>query len=114
MTKIRVTKAELQKVDDLIPKYKKILDDLPKNERRVLAAFLEFGCPIIITRQIAKRARLNVNKTSVHLKRLEEKGIITSIDYKNQRSWSIIDLFFHTYYLCRQGEYILIEDGVNR
>ncbi len=88
-------------VDDHTEYFKTHLDNLAPTERKVYLALAEIWAPAT-ARSIAEAARLNVNMTSSLLKRLINRGAVTSDDSKRTKWYQLAERLYNIYYLMRR------------
>lgn len=91
----------LHLVDEHTEYFKTQLDNLPAMERKVYVALAELWEPSS-ARRIATGARINTNKTSSLLNRLESRGAVTVTDSKKGRKYyQVAERMYNIYYLMR-------------
>ena len=89
-------------IDDHTEYFKSHLDNLPPIERKVYLALAELWNPST-AREIAKAARLDVNKTSSFLKRLVGRGaVIVAAQDKKTNWYAVAERMYNIYYLMRR------------
>ena len=91
-------------IDERTEYFKNHLENLPPQERKILAAVLAKWQPVT-SREIAEVARLNVNLVSAHLQRLLNKGEVVVVSQKGRRKWyETVDRMVPFYNRMRCGE----------
>ncbi len=101
----------LDLVDDHTEYFKSHLDSLPAQERKVYLALAHLWKPAT-AREIARRARLDTNQCSAHLKRLTERGVVEVAGGTVRRKlYYVAERLYNIYYLLRRarGQAPLIE-----
>ncbi|MCB9702768.1 MAG: AAA family ATPase [Myxococcales bacterium] len=89
-------------VDDHSDYFKSNIDALPFAERRVFTALAERWVPST-AREIAELARLDVNKTSALLARLEQRGAVTARAHSPRRKrYQLSERLYNLYWLLRR------------
>ncbi len=89
-------------IDDHTEYFKSHLDSLPPIERKVYLALAELWNPST-ARDIAKAARLDVNKTSSLLNRLIGRGAVLVESRKKKTKWYMVaERMYNIYYLMRR------------
>ncbi|MCP4680150.1 MAG: tetratricopeptide repeat protein [Deltaproteobacteria bacterium] len=89
-------------VDDHTEHFKSHLDALPAVERKVFVSLLELWDPAT-ARQVAKSARLDVNKASSMLRRLMTRGAVMQLDVPGRTKWyQASERLYNIYYLMRR------------
>jgi len=90
-------------VDEHTSYFKSVLESLPPTERKVFTALADLWAPAT-ARQVAKRARLDVNRTSSLLHRLAGRGAaeVTRIDGRT-KTYQVADRSYNLYHLLRRG-----------
>ena len=88
-------------VDDHSEYFRGNLNSLPKTERRIYAALADLWRPSS-TRQVAKRARLGVRKTSALLGRLTRRGAVKVGGNGRSRLYSVAEPLHCIYYQLRR------------
>ncbi len=89
-------------IDDHTEYFKSHLDNLPAIERKVYLSLAELWNPST-AREIAKAARLDVNKTSSLLKRLVGRGAVIVAAQEKKTNWyAIAERMYNIYYLMRR------------
>ena len=92
----------MQLVDDHTEYFRSRLDALPTVERKVYLALAEIWDPATAS-EVAKSARLNINKTSSLLNRLISRGAVVVVDKKGRTKWyQIAERMYNIYYLMRR------------
>ena len=93
----------LDLVDDHTEYFKSHLEALPVLERRVYLALARLWRPST-AREIANLARLDTNKCSALLKRLEGRGAVTAEGgTPRRRQYYLTERLYNIYYLLRRG-----------
>ena len=93
----------LDLVDDHTEYFKSHLETLPALERRVYLALARLWKPST-AREIADLARLDTNKCSALLKRLEGRGAVTvEGGTPRRRQYYLTERLYNIYYLLRRG-----------
>ncbi|MDE0147240.1 MAG: AAA family ATPase [Rhodospirillaceae bacterium] len=93
----------LNLVDDHTEYFKRHLDALPAQERRVYLALAELWKPAT-TREISDRARLDTSKCSAHLARLTERGAVEVTGGSPRRKlYYLAERLYNIYYLMRRA-----------
>ncbi|MDE0433052.1 MAG: ATP-binding protein [Bryobacterales bacterium] len=93
----------LDLVDDHTEYFKSHLDALPHQERKVYLAVADLWKPAS-AREIADRARLNVNQCSAQLKRLTSRGAIMETGGTPRRKlYYVSERLYNIYYLMRRA-----------
>jgi tetratricopeptide (TPR) repeat protein len=89
-------------VDEHTEYFKHHLDNLPPQERKVFVVLADLWDPST-ARQVAEMARLDVNVASAQLKRLVERGAVTT-PYKHGRSqfYQVAERMYNIYHLMRR------------
>jgi tetratricopeptide (TPR) repeat protein len=89
-------------VDEHTEYFKHHLDSLAPQERKVFVVLADLWDPST-ARQVAEAARLDVNTTSAMLKRLMERGAVTS-PYKRGRAqyYQVAERMYNVYHLMRR------------
>lgn len=89
-------------VDEHTEYFKHHLDNLPPQERKVFVALADLWDPST-ARTVAEAARLDVNVTSALLKRLVERGAVTT-PYKRGRAqyYQVAERMYNIYHLMRR------------
>jgi DNA polymerase III delta prime subunit len=91
-----------QLIDSHTDYFKSLLENLPATERKVFVELLEFWKPAN-TNEIAKAARLDVNKASALLKRLLDRGAIEIVEQSSKKKYyQVSERLFNIYYLMRK------------
>lgn len=92
----------LHLVDEHTEYFKSHLDNLPAVERKVYLALAEIY-DSATARQVAKAARLNVNKTSSLLGRLIERGAVVEANGRARaKEYLVAERMYNIYYLMRK------------
>ena len=93
----------LDLIDDHTEYFKSHLETLPALERRVYLALARLWKPST-AREIADLARLDTNKCSALLKRLEGRGAVTAEGgTPRRRQYYLTERLYNVYYLLRRG-----------
>lgn len=89
-------------VDEHTEYFKHHLDNLPPQERKVFVVLADLWDPST-ARQIAEAARLDVNVASAQLKRLMDRGAVTT-PYKQGRTqfYQVAERMYNIYHLMRR------------
>jgi tetratricopeptide (TPR) repeat protein len=89
-------------VDEHTEYFKHHLDNLPAQERKVFVVLADLWDPST-ARQVAEAARLDVNVASAQLKRLIERGAVTT-PYKHGRAqfYQVAERMYNIYHLMRR------------
>lgn len=98
-------------VDEHSEYFRSHLQALPAQERRVYLALAELWQPAT-TRQIAERVRIDTNRCSVCLKRLENRGVVALAGGTRRRKrYYLTERLYNIYYLLRrhQGGHHVVE-----
>ena len=98
-------------VDEHSEYFRSHLQALPAQERRVYLALAELWQPAT-TRQIAERVRIDTNRCSVCLKRLENRGVVAVAGGTRRRKrYYLAERMVNIYYLLRrhQGGHHVVE-----
>lgn len=92
----------IQLIDDHTEYFKSQLDGLAATERKVFVALLDIWDPAS-AREISEVTRLDVNKVSSLLKRLEQRGAITLVrTQSNKHFYQASERLYNIYYLMRR------------
>jgi hypothetical protein len=92
----------LRLVDEHTEYFKSHLDNLPPTERKVYITLAEIYDPAT-ARQVAKIARLDVNKTSSLLGRLIERGAVVEVNGRAKaKEYQVAERMYNIYYLMRR------------
>ncbi len=90
-----------QLVDDHTDYFKSQIESLPPQERKVFVSLAELWDPSS-SREVAKLARLPINKASSLLNRLLGRGIVSLLDNEGRtRYYQVAERMFNIYYLMR-------------
>ena len=93
----------LDLVDDHTEYFKSHLDSLPPQERRVYLALARLWKPST-TKEISDQARIDTNRCSAFLKRLERRGVVTIAGGTARRTqYYLTERLYNIYYLLRRG-----------
>lgn len=88
-------------IDDHTTYFKANVEALPPLERRVFVTLAELWGPAE-ARQVARRCRLEVNKTSALLKRLVEKGAVVEAGKVGRKNlYQVAERLYNIYHLMR-------------
>ncbi len=87
----------LDQIDEMTPRYKRLMDSLPVAHRKVIGALTRLPVPAGAT-DIAREARLEPRKASMALTRLKAKGIVS---HRN-RKWKLADPTLAAWYRARR------------
>jgi len=88
-------------IDDHTTYFKANMEALPSLERRVFVTLAELWEPAE-ARQVARRCRLDVNKTSALLKRLVEKGAVVETGKVGRKNlYQVAERLYNIYHLMR-------------
>ena len=88
-------------IDDHTTYFKANVEALPSLERRIFVTLAEIWEPAE-TRQVARRCRLEVNKTSALLKRLVEKGAVVEAGKVGRKNlYQVSERLYNIYHLMR-------------
>ena len=89
-------------VDEHTEYFKSHLDNLPPLERKVFVALADLWKPST-AREVADAARIDVNKSSSCLKRLQSKGAVVEVDKEGRRKWyQLAERMYNIYHLMRR------------
>jgi tetratricopeptide (TPR) repeat protein len=92
----------LQLIDDHTEYFKSQLDSLAAVERKAYLALAEIWDPAT-ARQVAESARLDVNKVSSYLARLEERGAVAVVEQRGRaKVYQVTERLYNIYYLMRR------------
>ena len=92
----------LQLIDEHTEYFKSHLDGLAPRERKVFVALADLWDPST-ARDVAEAARLDVNKTSALLKRLEQRGAVTVYDQRGRtKRYQVAERMYNIYHLMRR------------
>ncbi len=92
----------VQLIDDHTEYFKSHLDHLPALERKVFAALLDQWDPLT-AREVAQRARIDVNKASALLRRLGGRGAVEVIAANGRKKeYQAAERLYNIYYLMRR------------
>ena len=94
----------LNLVDDHTEYFKRHIEDLPPQERRVFVALAELWKPAT-TREIADQSRLGTSQCSAQLQRLIARGAV-AVDggTPRRKQYYLIERMYNIYYLLRRGD----------
>ena len=93
----------LDLVDDHTEYFKSHIESLPPQERRVYLALAELWKPAT-TREIADRSRLETSKSSAHLARLIERGVVqVEGGTARRKQYYLTERLYNIYYLMRRS-----------
>lgn len=89
-------------VDDHTEYFKSHLDNLAHAERKVYLALAELWDPAI-ARDVAQKARMDVNKTSSLLGRLVNRGAVTVVEQSPRVKWyQVAERMYNIYHIMRR------------
>ncbi|MEZ4432576.1 MAG: AAA family ATPase [bacterium] len=89
-------------VDEHTTYFKANVEALPAGERKVLVALADLWHRAT-SRQVAERARLDVNKASAYLKRLVDRGVVSEVDRIGRvRLYELTERLYNIYHLMRR------------
>lgn len=89
-------------IDDHSDYFKHNIDALPPLERRIFTALAELWAPAL-AREVAEFARVDVNKTSAVLARLEQHGLVSSHATSPRRKrYQVSERLYNLYWLMRR------------
>lgn len=89
-------------VDDHTEYFKSHLDALPAMERKVYIALADLWDPSSAA-EVAREARMPVNKTSAYLGRLVNNGAVVVTETKGRTKWyQVAERMYNIYYLLRR------------
>ena len=92
----------LDLVDEHTEYFKGHIEALPPQERRVYLALARLWKPAT-AKEVATQARVNVNKCSAQLKRLVDRGAVSTEDRaKQRRTYYVAERMYNIYYLLRR------------
>ena len=92
----------LDLVDEHTEYFKSHIEALPPQERRVYLALARLWKPAS-AKEVASQARVNVNKCSMQLKRLVDRGAVSMEDgAKRRRTYYVAERMYNIYYLLRR------------
>ena len=92
----------MQLVDDHTEYFKSHLDNLPSVERKVYLALADIWDPAA-ARQVSAAARLDINKTSSLLNRLQRRGAVSVISQRGKKKlYQVAERMYNIYYLMRR------------
>ena len=92
----------VQLIDDHTEYFKSHLDNLPALERKVFVALLDQWDPLT-AREVAQKARIDVNKASALLRRLVGRGAVEVISENGRkRQYQAAERLYNIYYLMRR------------
>ena len=92
----------LDLVDEHTEYFKSHIEALPPQERRVYLALARLWKPAT-AKEVASQARVNVNKCSMQLKRLVDRGAVSMEDgAKRRRTYYVAERMYNIYYLLRR------------
>lgn len=94
----------LDLVDDHTEYFKRHIEDLPPQERRVFVALAELWKPAT-TREVADQSRIGTSQCSALLQRLVARGAV-AIDggTPRRKQYYLIERMYNIYYLLRRGD----------
>ena len=94
----------LDLVDDHTEYFKRHIEDLPPQERRVFVALADLWKPAT-TREIADQARIGTSQCSAQLQRLIARGAV-AVDggTPRRKQYYLVERMYNIYYLLRRGD----------
>ena len=94
----------LDLVDDHTEYFKRHIEDLPPQERRVFIALAELWRPAT-TREIADQSRIGTSQCSALLQRLVARGAV-AVDggTPRRKQYYLVERMYNIYYLLRRGD----------
>ena len=94
----------LDLVDDHTEYFKRHIEDLPPQERRVFVALADLWKPAT-TREIADQARIGTSQCSAQLQRLNTRGTV-AVDggTPRRKQYYLVERMYNIYYLLRRGD----------
>ena len=94
----------LDLVDDHTEYFKRHIEDLPAQERRVFVALAELWKPAT-TREIADQSRIGTSQCSAQLQRLVARGAV-AVDggTPRRKQYYLLERMYNIYYLLRRGD----------
>ena len=94
----------LDLVDDHTEYFKRHIEDLPRQERRVFVALADLWKPAT-TREIADQARIGTSQCSAQLQRLIARGAV-AVDggTPRRKQYYLVERMYNIYYLLRRGD----------
>ena len=90
----------LQIIDDLTPYYRRRMESLPIQQRRVVCALGRNGTSPINSTLIARESRMEPRAAATALSRLKQKGIVSHVN----RRWALTDPWLGAWYRLRNGD----------
>ncbi|HOZ45149.1 MAG TPA: tetratricopeptide repeat protein [Candidatus Hydrogenedentes bacterium] len=89
-------------VDEHTEYFKSHLDGLPAAERKAYLSLAELWEPATAA-EVARAARLDVNKTSAFLNRLAARGAVVAVDRQGRKkSYQVVERMYNIYHLMRR------------
>lgn len=88
-------------IDDHTDYFKTNIEKLPALERKVFVTLANIWNPAA-SREVAKEARINVNKASSLLKRLTERGAVEIRGKGRRQKYQVAERLYNIYYLMRR------------
>jgi len=88
-------------IDDHTDYFKTNIEKLPALERKVFVTLANIWNPAA-SREVAKEARINVNKASSLLKRLTERGAVEIKGKGRRQKYQVAERLYNIYYLMRR------------
>jgi len=88
-------------IDDHTDYFKTNIEKLPALERKVFVTLADIWNPAA-SREVAKEARINVNKASSLLKRLKERGAVEIRGKGRRQKYQVVERLYNIYYLMRR------------
>ena len=103
MDNITVTDAEIDQVKQKYEFYRQELEKLPFHERRAFLGLTSSLRPYT-AREISRSSREPVNKVSVYMRRLIEKGYVVESEGSKPhlKKYCVVDKLLHVYCLMRR------------
>lgn len=89
-------------IDDHTPYLKDNIESLPVTERKVFTTLMNLW-DNSQARAIAREARMDINKVSSLLKRLESRGAVNIIKEKGTNKYQVTERLYNIYYLMRKS-----------
>ncbi len=91
-----------QLVDEHTEYFKSYLDGLAPLERKIFVTLTDMWDPAT-SREVAEAARVNINKTSSNLIRLQDRGAVVVVDKKGRKKWyQVAERMYNIYHLMRR------------
>lgn len=88
-------------IDEHTEYFRQCLESLPSSERRVFLALADLWEPALAS-VIADRARMDIRTTSVMLRRLTDKGAVSTSATRRSRRYTVTERMFCFYYSLRR------------